>query len=33
MRSVVGLDYTIGLLASLAMLAYLVMAMVMPEKF
>ena len=32
-RSVVGLDYTIGLLVSIAMLAYLVIAMVMPEKF
>jgi K+-transporting ATPase KdpF subunit len=29
----VGLDYTIGLLVSIAMLAYLVIAMVMPEKF
>ena len=28
-----GLDYTIGLLVSIAMLAYLVVAMVKPEKF
>lgn len=28
-----GLDYTIGLLVSIATLAYLVIAMVMPEKF
>jgi K+-transporting ATPase KdpF subunit len=29
----VGLDYTIGLLVSIALLAYLVVAMVKPEKF
>jgi len=29
----VGLDYTIGLLVSIATLAYLVLAMVKPEKF
>ena len=28
-----GLDYTIGLLVSIAMLAYLVLAMLKPEKF
>ncbi|MEQ1913021.1 MAG: potassium-transporting ATPase subunit F [Vicinamibacterales bacterium] len=28
-----GLDYTIGLLVSIATLAYLVVAMVKPEKF
>ena len=28
-----GLDYTIGLLVSIAMLAYLIVAMVKPEKF
>ena len=28
-----GLDYTIGLLVSIAMLGYLVVAMVKPEKF
>jgi K+-transporting ATPase KdpF subunit len=28
-----GFDYTIGLLVSIAMLAYLVVAMVKPEKF
>ena len=28
-----GLDYAIGLLASLATLAYLVVAMLRPEKF
>jgi K+-transporting ATPase KdpF subunit len=27
------LDYTIGLLVSLALLAYLVLAMLKPEKF
>jgi K+-transporting ATPase KdpF subunit len=29
----VGIDYIIGLLASVAMLAYLVVAMLRPEKF
>jgi len=29
----VSLDYTIGLLVSIVTLAYLVMAMVKPEKF
>jgi K+-transporting ATPase KdpF subunit len=29
----VSLDYTIGLLVSVAMLAYLVVAMLKPEKF
>jgi K+-transporting ATPase KdpF subunit len=29
----VTLDYTIGLLVSLALLAYLVVAMLKPEKF
>jgi len=29
----VGVDYTIGLLVSIAMLAYLVVAMLKPEKF
>jgi K+-transporting ATPase KdpF subunit len=29
----VGLDYTIGLLVSVATLAYLVVAMLKPEKF
>jgi K+-transporting ATPase KdpF subunit len=29
----VGLDYTIGLLVSIVTLAYLVLAMVKPEKF
>jgi K+-transporting ATPase KdpF subunit len=29
----VGLDYTIGLLVSIVTLAYLVVAMVKPEKF
>jgi K+-transporting ATPase KdpF subunit len=29
----VSFDYTIGLLASLALLAYLVLAMLKPEKF
>jgi K+-transporting ATPase KdpF subunit len=29
----VGLDYTLGLLASLATLAYLVVALLRPEKF
>ena len=29
----VGFDYTIGLLVSLALLAYLVLAMLKPEKF
>jgi K+-transporting ATPase KdpF subunit len=29
----VGLDYSIGLLVSLALLAYLVVAMLKPEKF
>ena len=28
-----SLDYTIGLLVSVAMLAYLVVAMLKPEKF
>jgi K+-transporting ATPase KdpF subunit len=28
-----GLDYSIGLLVSIAMLVYLVVAMVKPEKF
>jgi K+-transporting ATPase KdpF subunit len=32
-RDVVALDYTIGLLVSVAMLAYLVLAMLKPEKF
>jgi K+-transporting ATPase KdpF subunit len=29
----VGIDYMIGLLVSVAMLAYLVVAMLKPEKF
>jgi K+-transporting ATPase KdpF subunit len=29
----VSLDYTIGLLVSVAMLAYLVVALLKPEKF
>jgi len=29
----VGFDYPIGLLVSLALLAYLVLAMLKPEKF
>ncbi|HEY6614262.1 MAG TPA: K(+)-transporting ATPase subunit F [Vicinamibacterales bacterium] len=29
----VSFDYTIGLLVSLALLAYLVLAMLKPEKF
>jgi K+-transporting ATPase KdpF subunit len=29
----VGIDYAIGLLVSIAMLGYLVLAMVKPEKF
>jgi len=29
----VGFDYTIGLLVSIALLAYLVLAMLQPEKF
>jgi K+-transporting ATPase KdpF subunit len=29
----VGFDYAIGLLASIAMLGYLVVAMLNPEKF
>jgi len=29
----VGLDYTIGLLVSIVTLAYLVVAMLRPEKF
>jgi K+-transporting ATPase KdpF subunit len=29
----VGIDYVIGLLVSIAMLGYLVVAMVRPEKF
>ena len=33
MRSAMGLDYTIGLLVSIAMLAYLIVAVVKPEKF
>lgn len=28
-----GLDYIVGLLVSLALLAYLVLAMLKPEKF
>lgn len=28
-----GIDYAIGLLVSIAMLGYLVLAMVKPEKF
>ena len=28
-----GIDYAIGLLVSVAMLAYLVLAMLKPEKF
>ena len=28
-----GFDYTIGLLVSIALLAYLVLAMLKPEKF
>jgi K+-transporting ATPase KdpF subunit len=33
MRLPMGLDYSIGLLVSIAMLVYLVVAMVKPEKF
>jgi K+-transporting ATPase KdpF subunit len=29
----VGFDYTIGLLASIALLGYLVVALLKPEKF
>jgi K+-transporting ATPase KdpF subunit len=29
----VGIDYAIGLLVSVALLAYLVLAMLKPEKF
>jgi K+-transporting ATPase KdpF subunit len=29
----VAFDYTVGLLASIALLAYLVLAMLKPEKF
>jgi K+-transporting ATPase KdpF subunit len=29
----VGLDYTIGLLVTIALLAYLVVALLKPEKF
>jgi K+-transporting ATPase KdpF subunit len=29
----VGLDYAIGLLVSIGMLAYLILAMLKPEKF
>jgi K+-transporting ATPase KdpF subunit len=29
----VGLDYAVGLLVSIALLAYLIVAMLRPEKF
>jgi len=32
-RSAVGLDYAVALVVSIAMLAYLVVAMVTPERF
>jgi K+-transporting ATPase KdpF subunit len=32
-RHVVSFDYTIGLLVSIALLGYLVLAMLKPEKF
>jgi len=32
-RSVVALDYVVGLIVSIALLGYLVVAMVKPEKF
>jgi K+-transporting ATPase KdpF subunit len=32
-RDQVGIDYTIGLLVSVLMLGYLILAMLKPEKF